>query len=159
MSINRYLYLGPYLECRWSPKTKEVSRKGCPKRECKLYKETTGRGEFCPACGTKVASYKVTVPKEMPGSFELLEAHGLNGDALAVMTWDSDEENVCYLGPNTSHLGREISDYAVVHLDLRGLDREAEMEEFEDRYAKEIKALKTVYATVEVKWGLHQYFN
>jgi hypothetical protein len=35
---------------------------------------------------------------------------------------------------------------------------DAEIAWFENSFAKELKKLKAAYATVTVKWGLHQYF-
>lgn len=157
MSIDRYIYLGPYLECTWKPKTKTVTRKGCSNAQCSQYRK--GNGAFCSTCGSKITSYKVDEPADVPSVHDILEKRGLHWDALVEMMWESDDETVRYLGPNDQGIGIHIDTDDTEHLDLREQDRAGEMKQFEVRYAKEIEALKKVYESVEVKWGLHQYFN
>jgi hypothetical protein len=164
MSVDRHLYLGPYLECKDNPKiiTKTVSHKGCLDETCREYRQGRSRtSKFCSTCGAKLGTFetKETEPAERTDPYEVLENAGLDGDALTDMRNDSDPEWENYLGVNNVSHGFWLDDCDGVHQDRRNLDIKGEMAWFEETYAKEIAALKQVYQIVEVKWGLHQYFN
>ena len=53
----------------------------------------------------------------------------------------------------------DVNGDRVIHLDFEGIDPDAEMAWFAQAFAKELDALRKVYETVEVRWGLHQYFH
>ena len=157
MSLSRSLFLGPYAQCTYVPKRRDVSITSCTNTKCANHGEHA-IVKFCPLCGTKSGLVKVeedVVPDPLSiTSEDALES--LQGEELHS---DEEPEPVHFLGPNQPgprdfYLGEEA-----VHDDFTDLDRAAEMAWFEKKYARELNKLRKVYASVEIRWGAHQYFR
>ncbi len=156
MSVHKCLYLGPYVECTYKPETRVDRVRGCTNKACSKHPKKIGpsqEGAFCSACGSPNDNIPITV-KAYTHRYDVV------GDELFDIN-SEDNQELLWLAPNSRRKGDprpDFDDDGEIHLDLRKTNAEAEMAWFKDAYAKELKKLEAAYATVTVKWGLHQYF-
>ena len=174
MGESKFLYLGPYAECtQGDPQTGTREVRGCTNPKCKKHPKDrdytrdededdskngdgTQQGQFCPACGSKVDDVVIT-ETFYPDRYELV------GDALFEVQSDGERGgDVLLLAPNERRKGdpqpKGLNEGESLHLDLSRVDRAAEMAWFEQAFAKELAIVRKSYATVTIKWGLHQFF-
>ncbi len=150
-SSHYYVYLGPYVECTFKPMTRTVQQMRCPKEGC-TKRGFASNAKFCDTCGSEIASVPVEVPTHP-------DAEEITKEALSSMNMGTEEGT--WLVPNVHRKGQperpnHLDDE--VHLDLRNVSMAVEMKWFEEAFAKELAALRPHYASVEIKWGLHQYY-
>lgn len=152
--MSRHLYLGPYIECTYKPATRVTHVTGCLNAACESHPKKVGpnaRGKFCSTCGAENGQIPISIP-DLPDRFDVV------GDALFDM---NPRTTILWLAPNVVRKGDprpKLDDSGEFALDLQGVDREAEIAWLEKAFAPEIKKLRAAYATVTLKWGLHQYF-
>lgn len=155
MGAHKHLYLGPYVECTYKPATRTENVRGCTNSKCKRHPTKRGpdlRGKFCEECASPIADVAITV-KDRPDRYDIV------GDELFEI--NTTARDVLYLAPNVRRKGDprpDFDDDDAFHLNLVEVEPEQEMAWFMDAFAKELRKLEAAYATVVVKWGLHQYF-
>lgn len=156
MGAHKHVYLGAYVECTFKKATRVIQVYGCSNGNCPRHpkkEQPAADGKFCTTCAKPNAKVPVIVP-DRPSSYDVV------GDALFDIY--SSDPDVVYLGPNQprpgapEHYGFESGDE--VHVDFTEMKPIAERKWFEQAFAKELELLRGAYATVTVKWGLHQYF-
>ncbi len=158
MSSHKHLYLGPYVECTYKKATRIDHVYGCTLVECKKHPTKRGpdaEGKFCSTCG----SVNAKIPIEVPDRTDRYEVVG--DELFTINSEETENRNILWLAPNVRRKGDprpDLDDDGEIHLDLLSAKPEAEMAWFKDAFAKELKKLQAAYATVTVKWGLHQYF-
>ena len=154
--MGKHLYLGPYVECTYKKATRTDHVVGCSAAECKKHPKKVGpnaEGQFCSACGAP----NTKIPIEVADRTDRYE---VVGDELFDLHSEKHQD-VLWLAPNVRRKGDprpKFDDSGELHLDLQGNDRVAEMDWLEKAFAPELKKLREAYATVTLKWGLHQYF-
>ncbi|HZL94963.1 MAG TPA: hypothetical protein VFB99_15015 [Vicinamibacterales bacterium] len=155
MSISKCLYLGPYVECTYRAAIRTVTVHGCTSPSCKRHPkrlQPDKTGEFCSACGSRNGPVPIGVD-DRPDRYDIV------GDEL--FTIATDRGDILWLAPNVRRKGDprpQFDDDGEIHLDLRSIDQAAEMAWFEKAFAPELAKLRVAYATVEIKWGMHQFF-
>jgi len=152
------LYLGPYVECTYKPETRTENVLGCTNKACSKHPKKVGpsaAGAYCSACGSPNDDIPITV-KAYTHRYDVV------GDELFdINSEDKKNRDILWLAPNVLRKGdprEKFDDDGEVHLDLQKSKPEAEIAWFKDAFAKELRKLEAAYATVQVKWGLHQYF-
>jgi hypothetical protein len=154
--IQKCLYLGAYAECTHKPKMRTELLYGCTNTSCLKHPLENGQkavGKFCSACGQLNDDVAIKVQ-------DRVSYYDVVGDNLFDLA-RSDRTGFLWLAPNRRREGYprpDVNDEEEIHLDLRGVDPEAEMTWFKGAFADELKKLEEAYATVTVKWGLHQFF-
>jgi hypothetical protein len=157
VSSHKCLYLGPYVECLYQPATREDFVWGCTVPECSKHPtkiQPAAAGKFCATCGASNGKVPITVPA-YPDHSEI------TGEQLHEIHSEDYYRKVLWLVPNVRRQGDPRPDWdddVEIHLDLQHADPEWEMKWFKRAFAKELEALEEHYATITVKWGLHQYW-
>jgi hypothetical protein len=158
MGVQKCLYLGPYVECTYKPSTRVEHVRGCTNKECKKHPRKRGpdaEGNFCSTCASPNGPIPFEV-KDRPDHVEVTD------EKLFKINSDDDEnDKYLWLAPNVIREGAprpDVDDDREIHLDLAAAKPEDEIAWFKDAFAKELWKLEAAYATVTVKWGLHQYF-
>ena len=155
MSSHLHVYLGAYVECTYQDTKRTAHVQGCTNSKCKRHPKTWGsdvRGKFCEECASPIGKVAVQVA-EHPDDAEITK------EALSNANMGDDERT--WLIPNVHRPGEPRKgrrEDREEHVDLRDVDPKAEMAWFEKAFAKELDALRPHYKSVEVKWGLHQFF-
>jgi hypothetical protein len=156
MSISKHIYLGPYIECTYKPATRTTYVNGCTNVSCERHTKRPPAymsTRFCPACGAPIGKIPVEVP-DRPDCYDVV------GDELLNM---SSRTDVLRLAPNVHRSGDPRPSWQLdgdeeFCLDLQQVNPRAEMVWLERAFAPEISKLREAYATVEIKWGVCQYF-
>jgi hypothetical protein len=161
MSIDRRLYLGPYVECTYRKTTRTVYRVGCTNSQCGQYPRSQGpdaKYNFCRFCASPVGDVPIRV-EDRPSPYDIVD------DELTPLCGEgSNEKDRLYLGINGPRPGNprreeeKINEREEFHLSIEDVSPLTEMAWFSTAYAEEIEKLEEVYDHVTVKWGLHQYF-
>jgi len=155
MGLYMSMYVGPYAEATAEPSEREVDVYGCTNSKCAQWKKRetwmqAALSSFCATCGT--ATGKTTkLVKGRPSPHEALG----ESERLSSIR-DDEDEDVVYFVPNIrGSVGLRLNGDrgASHHVDLAGVDREAEMALFEGQFPEELSALRKVY-DVKTCWGL-----
>lgn len=153
MGTSRNVYLGPYVECKQRPATKQEDRQGCSNERCANHarknefgSEMARGAKFCATCGTAFAKVSVTVkvyadPYDVVG--DELSAHETDGGVIILV------DNGGRKPPRVLHLDFDHAE------DLSRVDPGSEVRWFERAYALEIAKLRDAFDGVTVKWGVH----
>ncbi len=156
MSRHKHLYLGPYVECTYKKATRTAYVFGCTNTKCKKHPKERGPdagGKFCSECASPNGKIPFQV-NDRPDAAEITDEN-----LFEIESEESDE--VLWLAPNVRREGDprpKFDDDLEIHLDLQRSNPDSEIAWLKKAFAKELQALKAEYATVMVKWGLHQYF-
>jgi hypothetical protein len=164
MGVDRWAYLGPYLELPLTLKTTE--RDMCPQpAQCPNPDPNTS--PFCATCGMQVAKrfhqFQSADPPIPDFLFRELNDALATADGMMGPT-RVDHEHVIYrlIGnarrPNPP---REfyLDDNSDVWMDLTSVDTQAEIKWFKEAYTPELMKVADAYGGMMFKWGFLQWFS
>lgn len=152
MGVHLHTFLGPYVQCKYRKTKTQVTIQACMSPDCsRCGKESSVK--FCPDCGGAIKPCKMERTSNGSSSYDVV------GDDLTDVNGESGGDDL-YLAPNLSKgLGRDFFPDEDTHIDLSTLDPAKEIEWFKKKYTKQIEKLRGSFDNVEVKWGLHLYYN
>jgi hypothetical protein len=157
MSVDRNVYIGPYAECVYKQEKTTEERTGCVNAKCKAHREESADA-FCSKCGKATSTFTVEVDEEPADVADLTDETLSAADSGAYQ----DSIDRTYVIPNMRRKGapklEDVEDLDGA-IDLRTRDMAAECAWYEQAFAKELGALRPAFASVEVKWGLLQWFS
>jgi hypothetical protein len=163
VSIDRHVYLGPYVRCEVERIDELRPARGCPNQMCQGH----GRGgayAFCPTCGSQIGTTQVRVQGQRINAPLFAECE-LDQQLYATdlgAQWEDAVQFVYFL-PNVR---RPAEPTRHLHL-VEGYDKEIEIGDtavspageiswFEAAFAPALAKLRAAYgpARVKVTWGL-----
>jgi len=153
MGTSRDLYLGPYLKCSYHTETKTVERRGCPK--CKEPKYHSSK--FCPDCGTELGTYEEEVKAASADYYDmddLIDVFNTQGEYANHDGFEILMPNMYRDAPRSFSISEDFS-----HLNLKDVDVDVEMKWLETAFEEEIGLLYERYDSVEVCWGVVQWWS
>lgn len=157
MGSYQQLYVGPYVTCKQRTVLRDEVIRTCLNPTCTLHRKRPhqrnahGDDRFCARCGHEVGSF--TIQEKSPISpYEVVD------DDLNHINPDEYNGGVLHLGANTRETPRDFTpEPDGTHLDITGIDIQAEIAWFEKMYAVDIEKLREVFDDVRVCWGVHAY--
>lgn len=156
MSMDKIIYLGPFLVCKYHLVKDTRHDPGCPK----CGKVRLGKS-FCETCGSRIESIEVKFERpsvenfnDVLGEDDVLRSLVGEGDEMAA---DRNEE---WLAPNEGRNAprRFGIGESGIQFDLPQ-NIEPERTWFESAYAAEIDKLRKAYDLAEVRWGCVVYWS
>lgn len=161
MSVDYFVFLGPYLCIKKKEVTVMVERNCCNNSQCAEWKKRQwDERKFCSSCGEpiKMGIYPATQDRfqrdqVLTGEYE---------ESFSSYEYDGGDDEHLYLFPNKGNKGGRRFSYNVcrdnVELQIRNLDQEAEISLFEAEYSREMMLIKRIVGyDFEVRWGLINY--
>jgi len=145
--------VGPFVVCKTGKAEKTKTLFGCVK--CKKSKER--HLGFCDKCGTKLGEFVVTYIDDKVDDFEVMEHIKDRLFTANVFEYSKIEGVHVYLS-NIKYGEKREAD--VGPPDFNGMqeidprDVPEEIVRFETRFEKDLKYMRSLYASVEVKWGI-----
>jgi len=165
MSIDRGIYVGPYVECRVETVQVTKTRKACTNRTCQNHTRIISAA-FCGLCGSPVKPVEYVTPEHSVDQWAMVEAiserlSSASGDAYS--EW-SETHNLHLWKPNKHMEGREM--HLDPHEDFRAdpVTPEMVIQEmtlFTLQFSAELAKFQEVYGetAVQVKWGVIQDYT
>jgi hypothetical protein len=152
------MHLGPYVECAYKKEKKTVKRIGCVNASCaRFHKKNTET--FCSVCGQKTEGFAVKVDADKP-HIETVTEERLS--RACNRSYDSDLDHTFGI-PNRWDESPITSDMTIgdeaESVDVLCRDIDAEVAWFKREYATSLDKCREAYASVEVKWGLLQWYT
>lgn len=151
MGMDQTVYFGPFLHCINTPIKIEEQVPGCKKCDKQM------SSQFCSTCGTKQSILRRSRTQPKVDWWEICEAHD---EALYRTPERSDGDNEYFL-PNRHGVGRTFSKYTDQFDPITDIDKQSDIEQFEEQFADIIQAMKQAYGedNVSIKWGFINYWN
>ena len=157
MSIDRRVYVGPFVRCR--RKTEEVreSRKGCVKPACRRFRDWRAAVRwqmFCPDCGYQLGEWRELVTRDAVDVEELTGGALSEVRPMCSLPW---QDEWAILLPNEDRdPPREFRVEGDVLLDLIGVMECDEFLWLKQAFAAELVKLREAFGAdgVDVRWGV-----
>lgn len=152
MSVDRNFYLGPYAECVARVEHRTEGRAGCVNRACTAH-HVPAVHAFCPTCGKPIKAFSVEVKARAPDVMDI------TGEALH--DFAAPPGQVFFCMPNVRREGKpeDVDFDTLTAVDLRARHMGAEEVWFARAFAPELAKLREAFASVEIKWGLLQWYS
>ena len=150
MSIDRNIYLGPYLACTFKLVDRTKDYAGCPK--CKKSIHT----KHCPDCGSPKGMYQDT--KTVPSVDEWKVSEDVN-ECFSMATSSAKRlknEHIWVINRSVGFEDRKLhlEDVGELCLDVNSLNIEKELAWFCMNYNSELLEIGASYESTEIKFGL-----
>ena len=164
MSIDRTLYVGPYLTGKFEMVRTTTTFRACTNKACVNHKASHLHGDYCQKCGSPVGDVHRTIKEPS------VDQHDIEADIkerLCSPGGDSyyywSEKMLTHIWlPNIAIPGRKM------HFDIRDLgflalptnaeqqQQASEIEKFETKFAKEIVVMRVTYGdqNIAMNWGV-----
>jgi hypothetical protein len=147
MSVDRNLYIGPYVRCTRRNETETYTEHGCPVHA----PDHNSPGPYCRKCGAMFVDTIRVRPKHI-SSYEVVgdELHGY------------EDEGTLYLFENGTKKGAPeygLDEHEQSSVDFADMLPSRDRDWFVSAFAAELAKLREVYDDVEVRWGVHRWFS
>jgi len=164
MSVDRRIFIGPYLHCKVKTVPHKTTWKECVAERCGRFgsHRIAGRITYCTECGNKLAiRTRTDKSKVVNETFDkdLLE---VVDDRLSEICFEFPVKGSCIFIPNRDWprefcIGRE-STGEVLRLDTAAVDSKSETAWFKEAYQEEIEQAGEIYGSdnVDIRWGVLQ---
>jgi hypothetical protein len=163
MSSEYQVYIGPYAVCTCPVVETTKTVRACPNTKCILHRTNSGES-FCCACGTAIDNVAVPVRKPAVDAWDMEERidHVLRGpggeewfekEQAGTRVWLASENRVD--GGRDFHYDIDETEIC----DVQPSDITKEIAMFLTQYARALDALRSTYTTMDVRWGIIQYYD
>lgn len=166
MSIDRALYVGPYLTGKFELVMVMTTIRACTNKACVNHKDSRLHGDYCQKCGSQVGDVRHTVKNPS------VDQHNIQMDIKERLCspggdsyYDWSRKTLTHIWvPNITIPGRQM------HFNIRDLgflalptnaeqqqqQQASEIEKFKTKFAKEFNVMRVTYGdqNIAMNWGV-----